>query len=505
MVNIDSTRELYSQYKTSLKKIADIKYAASVLQWDQETYMPPGGAGTRAQQIATLTALAHATFTDEKIGRLLTDLSAKDGLSDDEKKNVELSLYDYNRQRKLPEAFVHTLSEATSKSFHIWVEARKENDFCVFLPALKRLVNLKKQEADLFGYEGHPYNALLNEYERGCTVALLDNTFDKLRRPLQHLLEKISNSPQVNNRFLHQYFPKDKQWEFGLELIRNLGFDLNAGRQDLAEHPFTTNFSSSDVRITTRIDAHDFANMTWSCIHEAGHALYEQGLPADEYGLPLGEYASLSMHESQSRLWENNVGRSPGFWKHHYSSLTQYFPAQFEHVSVEEFYAGINKVQSSLIRTEADEVTYHFHVMIRYELEKQLIEGSLAPADIPAYWNDKYRKYLGITVPDDKRGCLQDVHWSHGSFGYFPTYSLGSFYAAQFYHAAGKEAFMLEEDLARGNTMNLLKWLRTNIHLYGRKFNSEELCRRITGQPLDTDYFVSYIQRKYGDIYQFHV
>ncbi len=503
MVNIHSTGELYSQYKTTLKKIADIKYAAAVLQWDQETYMPAKSAATRAQQIATLTEMAHNLFTNIKVGNILTDLSSKEELSENEKKNVELSLYDFNKQRKLSAEFVRKLSEATSQSFQCWLQARKENNFEVFRHSLAGLVDLKNQEADQLGYEGHPYNALLNEYERGCTVALLDKTFNSLRPPLKNLLDKIDNSPQVNNGFLKQYFPKQKQWDFGIKLIGHLGFDFGAGRQDMSEHPFTTNFSAADVRLTTRIDEHDFSNMTWSCIHEAGHGLYEQGLPEDEYGLPLGEYASLSIHESQSRLWENNAGRSLDFWKYHYPLLQRYFPDQLANTGVEEFYRGINKVQSSLIRTESDELTYHFHVMIRYELEKQLLDKSLSTKDIRDCWNENYKKFLGIRVTDDKHGCLQDVHWSHGSLGYFPTYSLGSFYAAQFYATAKKEITGFEEDMAKGNTSQLLGWLRKNIHIYGRKYNSEELCQRITGEPLDIRYFVGYTQDKYRDIYHF--
>jgi carboxypeptidase Taq len=287
-----------------------------------------------------------------------------------------------------------------------------------------------------------------------------------------------------------------------MELIRKLGFDFDAGRQDLSEHPFTTNFSAHDVRITTRISENDLSNMTWSCIHEVGHALYEQGLPVEEYGLPLGEYASLSIHESQSRLWENNVGRSEAFWQFHMPLLKKWFPGELGGLPEHDFYKGINKVQSTLIRTEADELTYHFHVMIRYEIEKLLIEGALEIKDIPAYWNEQYEKYLGITVPDDKQGCLQDVHWSHGSFGYFPTYSLGSLYAAQFFNAAKKQIPSLENDITNGNTETLLKWLRGNIHRHGRRFTGTQLCEHITGEALDIRYFLDYAAKKYGDIYQ---
>ncbi len=503
MVNKQATAELYRQYKASLQRIADIKYAAALLQWDQETYMPVKSASSRAQQIATLAELAHSMFTDRKTGDLLKKLNERTDLTELQKSNVELSLYDYNKGEKLPPAFVRELSEATSAGYQSWIEARKANSFAVFQNDLAKIIRLKKQEAALLGYESHPYNALLNEYERGSTVAFLDKTFDSLRQPLRSLLDKIGNRPQVDDSFLHQHFESKTQWSFGMELIKNLGFDFEAGRQDISEHPFTTNFSARDVRLTTRIDEKDFSNMTWSCIHEAGHGLYEQGLPDEEYGLPLGEFASLSIHESQSRLWENNVGRSEAFWHYHSGALKKWFPDQMGGLSTRDFYRGINKVQPTLIRTEADEITYHFHVIIRYEMEKLLMEDVLKVADIPAYWNEQYQKYLGIKVPDDKLGCLQDVHWSHGSFGYFPTYSLGSLYAAQFFDAAKKQVPLLEEEIRNGITGSLLNWLRVNIHQHGRRFTGTELCEKITGEPLNINAYLAYAERKYSDIYGF--
>jgi carboxypeptidase Taq len=286
-----------------------------------------------------------------------------------------------------------------------------------------------------------------------------------------------------------------------LAILKKTGFDFESGRQDISIHPFTTNFSSTDVRVTTRIDENDFSNMTWSCIHEGGHALYEQGLPAEQYGLPLGEYCSLSIHESQSRIWENNIGRGQSFWQHNFPILKTFFPQQLGNVTPRQFFKGINKVQPSLIRTEADELTYHFHVMIRYEIEKLLIEGTLAVKDIPAYWNELYKKYLGVTVPDDLRGYLQDIHWSHGSFGYFATYSTGSLYAAQLYAAIEKEHATIGEQIALGNTNTVLNWLRKNIHAKGRFHTSDELCKEATGAYLNAKYFTDYATKKYQDIY----
>jgi carboxypeptidase Taq len=493
---MNKASQLYEQYKTSLQKIADVKYANAVLQWDQETYLPAKGANARASQMATLSELAHQLSTDKKLGELLLELNAAEGLNETEKKNVQLSLEDYQKQEKFSGAFVRQMSEAVSASFYAWIEARKQNSFKIFQPALEALVQLKKEEAGILGYQGHPYNALLNEYEKGATVQLLDNVFSSLTKPLAELLEKARQLPIVDDRFLHQNFPKQEQWNWGMQLIKELGFDLEAGRQDISEHPFTTNFSSKDVRLTTRIDEHEFANMTWSCIHEAGHGLYEQGLPEDQYGLPCGEYASLSIHESQSRLWENCVGRSKGFWQHYHPILQGYFPEQLKNVDLHRFYQSINKIQPSFIRTEADELTYHFHVNIRYNIEKEIISGNCSVADIPGIWNEQYRQFLGVIVPDDKTGCLQDVHWSHGSFGYFPTYSLGSFYAAQFFEQAKKEVPNLEQQISVGNTAELLNWLRNTVHKHGRMYTSEELCRKITGEGLNVGHFMEYLSKK---------
>ena len=503
MVLTKSSQDLYSAYTDRMQKIADAKYSAALLQWDQETYLPEKGASFRGRQLATLTEIAHEWFVDPTLGQLLEDLNSRSDLEASQHRNVELSLEDFNKQKKFTPAFIRRLSEASSRSFHSWLQARAANSFALFRDDLQQLVQLKKEEADLAGYQGHPYNALLDQFEKGATVTLLDKVFADIRTPLDDLLRRIAAQPQVDNGFLHGEYPRQQQWDFGMDIIRRIGFDFLAGRQDISEHPFTTSFNCNDVRITTRIDEQDFSHMTWSCIHEAGHALYEQGLPPEYYGLPLGEYASLSIHESQSRLWENNVGRSKNWWDTIYPRLQNTFPARLNTVTLDQFYKGINKVQPSLIRTEADEVSYHFHVMIRYELEKQLLDGSLPVADIPAFWNDGYKTRLGMTVPDDKRGCLQDVHWSHGSFGYFPTYSLGSFYAAQFFAAAEDQQPGLTQGIASGNTNSLLAWLRDRIHRHGRRYTSEELCVRATGKSLDTTYFLNYLLDKYRNIYKF--
>ncbi len=491
----------YSKYKETLQKIADIKYASAVLQWDQETYLPKNGNDVRGRQIATLSELAHEQFTADSFGNLLNEAPQRADLSEKEKRNVALSLEDFNKSKKLPSAFVRKMSEAVNKSFHAWIRARRQNDFSIFNDPLQQIIDLKKQEAEMLGYEKHPYDALMNDYDKGLTTTIADKLFADLRPQLSELLEQIERQPQIDNSFLRQPFDKTKQWEVGIEILKRMHFNFDAGRQDLSEHPFTTNFSSTDVRVTTRVDENDFGNMMWSCIHEGGHALYEQGLPEDEYGLPLGEYCSLSIHESQSRLWENCIGRGADFWKYNFKLLKDLFPQQFNTIGVDQFFKGINKVEPSLIRTEADELTYHFHVMIRYEIEKLLIEGTIQAKDIPAYWNGHYKKYLGITVPDDVRGCLQDVHWSHGSFGYFATYSIGSLYAAQLFSAVKKQNAGLEQEIASGNTCSVFSWLQQNIYPFGRFYNSEDLCRNATGEYLNSKYFIEYAKAKFSRIY----
>jgi carboxypeptidase Taq len=485
-----------------MRRLADLRSALALMQWDQETYLPPKGAGFRAQQVATLAELAHELATSEKLGSLLESLQQAGGLSESERKNISLNQEDFEKQKKYPPAFVRKMSETVSRSFNAWNQAKNENRFPLFEKDLAELVSLKKEETQLLGYSGHPYDALMDEFEKGCTVKLTDKILGDMLPRLRNILEKIQQKTPPEDAFLFKGFDKKKQWDFGIEVIAELGFDFEAGRQDLSSHPFSTSFNKNDVRITTRIDEHDFSSMLFSCIHETGHALYEQGLPESEYGLPSGEFASVGIHESQSRLWENHVGRSRAFWKLHYPKVSERFPEAFSGITEETFYKAVNKVTPSLIRTESDELTYHFHVVIRYEIEKMLINGELSTADIPACWNEQYKKWLGVNVPDDRRGCLQDVHWSHGSFGYFPTYSLGSFYAAQFFSAANRTDRQLVPKMEKGDTSGLLSWLRQRIHASGRTFNSEEICKNATGETLNVQYFLDYLLDKYGKIYE---
>lgn len=369
MIKLNTT-DLYAAYAARMHKIADIRYASALMQWDQETYMPPKGAPFRGQQLATLSEVSHELFTDAATGNLLQELLERNDLTTAQKTNVLLTWDDYNKQKKYDSRFVRTMAEVVNKCFHSWIEARKRNDFKVFSPLLSILIDLKKEEAGIMGYSEHPYDALLNEHDKGATVKKTDAIFSRIAQPLKQLLESIRSKPQVNDSFLYQYFPRDQQWAFGMDLLQKLGYDFEAGRQDISEHPFSISFNSSDVRITTRIHENDLNCMAWSCIHELGHALYEQGLPPSEYGLPLSEAVSYSIHESQSRLWENHVGRSLLFCEVFLPLFKSHFPEPFKDISVQQLFAAINKVTPSLIRTEADELTYHFHVIIRYELEK---------------------------------------------------------------------------------------------------------------------------------------
>jgi carboxypeptidase Taq len=492
-----STSQIYRQLAEHCAKIADIRHASAVLQWDQETHMPEGSNEVRARQLSTLAELAHRLFTSAKTEKLIKKLIHKDDLSDRQQKNVQRLLEDFEKNKKLPASFIQKQTRAVHQGFDAWIKARKANRFKVFEKPLQKIIDLKKQEAELLGYEHHPYDALLNEYDKGITVQQLDKIFSSLAEKLEPIMLGQQKKSQVQQDiYSGKHFPQDHQWNFGIQMLREMHFNFDKGRQDISAHPFTTSFGSSDVRVTTRIDEKNPANMIWSCMHELGHALYEQGLPAEEYGMPLGEACSLSIHESQSRLWENAVGKNASFWKHYFPVLQSYFPEQLQDVSEEQFMRHANRVEPSLIRTEADEVTYHYHIIIRYEIEKLLIANNLQAKDVPAIWREMYKKYLKVEVPDDNSGCLQDVHWSHGSFGYFPTYSIGSILAAQFWNRIKGEQADIESALENGNSTAVFQWLQKNIYWQGRFYQTQELCKQVTGMKLNPQFFVDYISEK---------
>lgn len=492
----------YDQFVAHIQKIADIQHATAVLHWDKEVNLPPKSAEGRSRQIATLDGLTHQLFVSDKTVSLLTSLGEQFSLlTKEQKKNVTVVQRDYERAAKFKESFVMRRSRLISEGYHAWLKARQENDFSIFEPALTQLVAIKREEAEILGYKDHPYDALLDDFEPGYRSNMLDALFADVREQLVDFAASIREKAQVDDSFLHQHYPDAQQWDFGLEILKKIGYDFDYGRQDRSPHPFTITFNSRDVRVTTVVDEDNLANMVWSCIHEGGHALYEQGLPFTQYGLPLGSATSLGIHESQSRLWENNIGRSKEFWNAHLSLAKDYFPEQLHNVDLDTFFKGINKVAPSPIRIESDELHYHFHIMVRYEIEKALIEGSLEVKDIPTVWNQKYKDYLGLDIQDDNQGCLQDIHWAHGSIGYFPTYSLGSFYAAQFFAKAKEDLPGLIPQIEAGETSSLLSWLRENIHQYGRMYAPDELCEKVTGETLNFRYFMDYAKEKYGAIY----
>ena len=491
----------YTLYKTHLQKIADVNYASALLQWDQEVYMPAAGAEIRARQLATLSGISHELSTDPALGGILEKLKNNPSLSFSEKRNIDESLRDYNNRKKYTKAFVERMSFTISEAFNAWQEAKQKNDYSIYAPKLEKIIRLKKEEAEILGYQKHPYDALLDQYEPGLTTAEITIVFNEVKEKLTPFVREIFKKEKPDNGFMFGDFNEQKQWELGIELLEQMGYDFNAGRQDKSSHPFTIHFNSKDVRVTTRISKSDFSEMIWSTIHEGGHALYEQGLPMEEYGLPCGEAVSLGIHESQSRLWENNVGRSLPYWKANWNKIISRFPTEMKNVTPQMFYRAMNLVQPSLIRTNADELTYHFHIMIRFEMEKEMMEGNLSVTELPEKWNSLYKQFLNMDVPSDAEGILQDIHWSHGSLGYFPTYSIGSFYAAQFYSHAVKQNPSIEAEIGNGNMKPMLEWLRRNVHQYGKQYSASELCQKITGEKLNFGYFMEYAKKKYGAIY----
>ncbi len=495
-------KENYKNYVSTMRKIADIGHAIALLSWDKEVNMPVKGAPFRTQQVATLMGISHEMFLDPSfVNNLKTLEKNKKSLKFKERKNVEITIKHQNRSNKLSTDFVIRQSKAVSEGYHAWLKAREAKDYNIFKESFRTLIELKKEECELVGYKDHPYEALMDQFEPGAKVKDLDILFTDVKKQLVRFTKKIGTHKQVDDSFLKKKFPHQKQWDFGLDILKRIGYDFEAGRQDISPHPFTTNFAPTDVRVTTRVDERNFGSMTWSCIHEGGHALYEQGLPVSEYGLPSGKAVSLGIHESQSRLWENNVGRSLPFWEANIDLVKKYFKTNLKGVGAEKFFKAINKVHPSLIRVESDELYYHFHILIRYEIEKGLIDGTYSVDHLNEVWNAKYKEYLGVTVPNDLKGILQDIHWAYGSIGYFPTYSLGSFYAAQFYAKAKKDIKGLEKQIASGDNSQLLAWLREKVHKHGSTYTAAQLCKKITGEELNFKYFMSYAGTKYKSIY----
>ena len=493
------------QLKTRMAEIQDLRKAGALLGWDQQTYMPPGGAAARAEQLATLQKTAHIWFVSDEMGRLLDDLQTEAASWDydsDEASLVRMVARDYQKARKLPAELVAEIARVTTMAFEAWTRARQESDFPLFRPYLEKIVELNIQVAEALGYQERIYDPLLDQFEPEMKTAQVAAIFADLKAELLPLVRAISERlDRVDASVLHRRTEVDKQWQFGLEVIRAIGFDLERGRQDKSVHPFTTSMSTGDVRLTTRLDPDYFPTALFGTLHECGHGLYEQGFSPTLERTSLDDGASLGIHESQSRLWENLIGRSRPFIQYYFPRLQALFPEQLGDVDCETFYRAVNRVQPSLIRVEADEVTYNLHIMLRFELENDMLEGKLRIADLPEAWNTKMQEYLGLVPPNDRLGVLQDVHWSSGLFGYFPTYTLGNLLSVQFFDQAKQEIPDLLDQIAAGRFEILLNWLRNNIHRHGRKYTPGELVQRVTGQGLTARNYLAYIKAKFSEIY----
>ena len=498
--------EAYAELVRRSKELGVLNSCAAVLNWDHQTYMPRNGGALRGEQMAFLASLSHQKFTDPKVGDLLGAVEASDLVRDPESDagaNVRELRRGYDRATKIPQALVEELARVTTQAQQVWEQARKKNDYASFRPLLEQVVKLKREEANAVGFKEHPYNALIEEYEPGTTVAELKTLFAGLTAELAPLVRKIVASPkQPDKSVLEREFPIDRQKVFAEAAAVAIGFDFHSGRLDTTAHPFCSGFGPGDCRITTRYNPRFFNEAFFGVLHETGHAMYEQNLPAEHFGTPLGVACSFGIHESQSRLWENQVGRGRPFWEHFYPRLQQTFPAALTDVSKDAFYFAINDVRPSLIRVEADEATYNLHIALRFELELALLSGDLTTGDLPGAWAERVEALLGLKIPDDARGCLQDIHWSFGGIGYFPTYTLGNLYAAQLMDAVRREfGAGIEDDFRHGDFTRLKGWLNQHIHRHGQRYRAGELCQRATGAPLSPKPFLSYLSEKFGALY----
>lgn len=506
-MNSDTFRSKYDQLTGELTKIALFGSCGSVLGWDEQSNMPPKGGEHRANQLSLLAGLGHKMATAPELGDLIGELEALQSFDDPETPEavvISEARREYNRATKLPQSLVEEMSKVTSLGQQAWVEARKFKDFSAFQPWLEKIIGLKREEAKAIGYEedGQPYDALLDAYEPGAKTAEVDAVFTAFRGPLVELLQEIQNSSvKTEISILERSYPIEQQNKFAIEAATAIGFDFDAGRLDIAAHPFCSGFGPGDCRLTTRYDEHHFPGAFFGTLHEAGHGIYEQGLDPEWYGTALGESASLGIHESQSRMWENLVGRSEPFWHFFYSRAQEYFPGAIGDVSRDDFHRAINGVHPSFIRVEADEVTYNLHIMLRFELEQQLISGELEAADVPAVWDEKFTESFGITPPDVSQGCLQDVHWGHGLIGYFPTYSLGNMYASQIFNQAEQELGNLNDMFSQGEFLPLKEWLNKNIHKHGRRYKSNRLVELVTGETLSHEPLLAHLRNRFAPLY----
>lgn len=493
-------------FRSLLGETFDLRTAAAVLEWDQQVNLPSGAAANRAAQLSTLNRVTHEKFTSDEMGAALQTAQAAVQSLDpdsDDARLVRKVAHDFDKARRVPAEYVAENSRVTALAHDAWSKARPANDFAAFRPHLQEVFRLRRAYADFFAPYDHPYDPMLDDFERGLKTPQVRAVFDELRPRQVALVRAITERGRpVDNSLLHRDYDIQKQWDFGLQVARAYGYDFDRGRQDKSAHPFTTTFGLGDVRITTRLYPNLLSSSIFSTMHETGHALYEQGSPPELDRTPLLGGSSLAIHESQSRLWENLVGRSLPFWKGFYPRLNSLYPEQLADVDVTTFHRAINKVEPSLIRVEADEATYNLHIMLRFDLEIALAEDSLSVADLPAAWNDKMREYLGLTPPNDAQGVMQDVHWSAGILGYFPTYALGNLVASQLWEKINADLPDLSKQIERSDFSQLLAWLRTHIHRHGSKFEATELLQRVVGGALSAAPYLKYLETKFGEIYR---
>lgn len=495
-----------NELKTRLMEAYDLEHVGALLSWDEATYMPPGGAASRGRQSALIARLAHEKSIDPEIGRLLDALRPYEEslpYDSDDASLIRVARRDFERSIKVPPQFIGEMYEHISKIYNVWVTARPENNFKALEPLLEKGVDLSRRLSDFFPGSEHIADPLIDLSDYGMKATTLRALFAQLRRELIPIVQAIASQPPADDSCLKKHYPQADQLAFGEEVIKTLGFDFNRGRRDLTHHPFMTSFSLGDIRITTRVNEDDLGYSLFSDIHESGHGMYELGIRQELEGTPLASGTSAGVHESQSRTWENLVGRSRGFWEYFFPKLQARFPSQLNRVSLDTFYRAVNKVQRSLIRTEADEVTYNLHVMIRFDIELALLEGNLLVRDLPEYWHGRYNADMGIRAPDDRDGVMQDVHWFSGLVGgAFQGYSLGNIISAQFFSKAVNAHPEIPAEMSQGKFGTLHSWLVENIYQHGRKFTANELIQRVTGGPLSIEPYIAYLKSKYGELYK---
>ena len=485
-------------------ELIDLGHVGALMGWDQQVNMPKGGAEERGSQSALIGRIMHEKLTSDEVGQLIADLEAEVGdlyAETDEARTVKVAKRQYEKQTKVPLTLLMENIKATTMAHEAWVEARAQSDFSIFQPHLEKIVDLTKQYADLFKPFDHVYDPLLDDYEPGMKTAEVKEIFEKLRPQQVELLREIAEKEAIDDSFMSKYYKPEYQEIIGRDVITRFGYDWKRGRLDVAAHPFTTGFGLGDVRITTRYLENDAGSALFSTMHEAGHALYEQGVDKKYQRHPLSGAASLAIHESQSRLWENLVGRSKEFWSFFYPSMQMLFPENLANVSLNDFYRGINKVEPSLIRVEADEATYNMHIMLRLEIEIGLMEDTIQVKDLPEIWNSRMEEYLGITPPNDAQGVLQDIHWSGGMIGYFPTYALGNLASVQLWDKMVEQHPNIPDEVAQGKFETILGWMREHVHRYGSKYEPQEIMLKATGSKITPEPYMKYLRNKYSEIY----